>query len=171
MLNLKFELGRNLFVLRKAYGFNHFRLVKLTGLTRPILSTIENASGNPTLDTLLKLSKTLEIDLNFLLFTKREFESYQVILKETFLKENSDENHFIIHEKTWRELLRLSGTEKKTEQGRIAIICKELIDQNLPELSSANRSKVILLSVLGVIFQQDGFQFGLEFGAWLAQKL
>lgn len=169
--NLKMELARNIFIIRKALGYNHFDLVKLSGLTRPVLSSIENASGNPTLDTLLKLSNSLKIDVKFLLMTIMEFESLKGLLKESFQKGNKAEDYFIIPEKTWGELLRLSGTEIKSEQGRIAIICKNLVDLNLPGLDSFNRNKIILLSSLGVIFQKDGFQFGLEFGAWLGKRL
>lgn len=168
--NLKMELARNMFIVRKALGYNHFDLVKLSGLTRPVLSSIENASGNPTLDTLLKLSDSMEIDVKFLLMTKMEFESLKGLLKESFQKENRAEDHFIIPEKIWGELLRLSGTEIKLEQGRIAIICKDLVEINLPGLNSFNRNKITLFASLGVIFQQDGFQLGLEFGAWLGKR-
>lgn len=167
---MKNELGRNFYIMRKALGYSHFDIVNRTGLTRPILSSIENASGNPTFDTLLKLSNSLEISIKVLLFTKSEFESLKVLLKDSFTKENNNVNRFIIDEKIWRELLQLSGTKKKSEQGRIAVICKNLIDQNLPELDSEIRNKVILFSILGVIFQKDGFQFGLEFGVWLGQN-
>lgn len=170
-VQIKSDLGRNLFILRKALGYNHFDLVKLTGLTRPILSNIENSVGNPTFDSLLKISNSLKTDINFLLISQYKYESLQTILKDNFLQQHKDEDKFIISDKTWRKLLDLSGSEQKNEQGKIAMLCKEVIDQNINDWSNINRSNIILLASLGVIFQKDGFQFGLEFGAWLGKNL
>ncbi|HMF10684.1 MAG TPA: helix-turn-helix transcriptional regulator [Gemmataceae bacterium] len=47
--------------LRQERGLTLYRLAQLSGLTRPAITALEQPTSNPTLDTLNKLAKALEV--------------------------------------------------------------------------------------------------------------
>jgi transcriptional regulator with XRE-family HTH domain len=167
---IKEDIGRNIYIVRKALGFNHHKLVEISGLTRPIISSIENASANPTFDSLLRLCNSLEISIDLLFMSKSKFEESISLLKGVFEKERGGKYEFIIPEKIWKSLLIISNDVSKKNYGKIAVFCSELITKNFNEIHLPVKNNMILSSSLGVIFQEDGFRFGLEFGAWLGSK-
>lgn len=57
------EVVRLLTEARKAKGLSMNQLAKKAGLTQPAISILEASQPNPKLDTLLRLSEALEIDL------------------------------------------------------------------------------------------------------------
>jgi len=168
---LKSDIGRNLLIVRKSLKLSHTELVGVTGLTRPILSTIENATANPTLETLVKLSSALNISNDMLIMSKIRFVGLKTIMKSVFEREKQQLFDFLIPHKSWKILMEYSGDETKKNCSRVAKICSGIIDQNFNEILIDSRSNMILGASLGVIFQEDGFKHGLEFGAWLGSKL
>ena len=165
----KVDIGRNLLIIRKAQKISHSELVGITGLTRPILSTIENASANPTLETLLKLSSALNISNDMLFMSKDKFEQLKFLLKDLFGREKTNQFEYYIPPRSWKMLMQYSGDETKKNCSRVAKICAEIVHQNNGK--SGTQNNMILGATLGVIFQDDGFKYGLEFGAWLGNKL
>jgi transcriptional regulator with XRE-family HTH domain len=166
----KFDIGRNLQIVRKSLRLSHNELVALTGLTRPILSTIENASANPTLETLVKISSALNISNDMLIMSKIKFEILQKNLKSVFEKERNELFDFHILPKSWNNLMQFSGNDSKANCSKVAKICFEIINQNSTNFSES-QNNMVLGATLGIIFQEDGFKHGLEFGAWLGDKL
>ena len=81
MAHEKNILARNTLIARRCAGMNHHELVEISGITRPILSGIENATINPTLETILKVSESLEIEIDLLFINKNRFNRFQKILK------------------------------------------------------------------------------------------
>lgn len=63
MSNTLKNFGRHLHNLRHRKGLSQERLSELAGLHRTYLSSLERGERNPTLITLLKISKALKITL------------------------------------------------------------------------------------------------------------
>jgi transcriptional regulator with XRE-family HTH domain len=161
------ELARNVIVSRKSLGLNHIELAEKCGLTRPIISSIENATGNPTINTIAKLSNVLNVSTELLFISKLKYINLQNLLRSSYLKDDSNHFDFIITEKDWKFLIENSGNEEKTNSGKVAKTVSSIIRANLGEMNNT----ICLLATLGIIFQQDGFKYGLNFGAWLGAKL
>lgn len=168
---IKSDIGRNQLIVRKAMGISHIELVSITGLTRPILSKIENSTANPTLDTLIKLSKALNISYDILIMSKTKFELLKDISKIVYEQEKEEMFDFLLSDKTWKILMEYSGDETKKNCTKVAKICAQIITQNITPDFIDQKNSMILGATLGVIFQKDGFKTGLEFGAWLGSKL
>lgn len=47
--------------IRKARGLSQVDLADMVGVTQGLISKIENGDGNPTLDTLLRISRALKV--------------------------------------------------------------------------------------------------------------
>lgn len=58
------SLGDNIRRIRKSRNLSILKLKELTGLSKSTISDIENEKSNPTSDTLLKLSKALDVSVN-----------------------------------------------------------------------------------------------------------
>lgn len=67
------ELGHNLKTLRRKAGITQWELAKKSGIQVPCITRIEtNLQSNPTLKTLLQLSKTLNVSLDDLVYGPRQ---------------------------------------------------------------------------------------------------
>lgn len=170
LVSNKNNLSRNIFLIRKALGINHEKLCEFTGLTRPILSSIENSTGNPTLETITKISSALNISIDLLFMSKSKFFELKSLLKSSYEIKKLNEIDFLIPEQYWKLLLKISGSEDKNTQTKIAKICFEVLRLNY-DFKAHEFNNIILGASLGVIFQKDGFNEGLEFGAWLGEHL
>lgn len=167
---IKKDVGRNLLLIRKALNLSHLDLVSTTGLTRPILSTIENGSANPTMQTLIKLSSALNISFDMVFMSEQKFNKLMRLLKDRFANERYPDFDFHISPKFWKLLIKYSGNDVKSNYSRTSKICSAVIKQNFnPSIDDENN--MILGASLGVLFQKDGFKYGLEFGAWLGNRL
>lgn len=171
MESLKKEIGRNLFIARKILRLNHIDLVKLTGVTRPIISSIENGTSNPTMDSILKLSAALNISDEMLTMTKIKFNTLYGLLKHTFSNYIIQEGPIYIPDSKWNYLNKYYDNDIKKYSGQIAKVCGEILQINYPKVEASDLQNSTLGAVLGVIFQKDGFKDGLLFGAWLGDKL
>ncbi len=167
---IKSELGRNLFIARKALGLSHIELVKSTGLTRPVISTIENGNSNPTFSSIIKLSTFLCISNEMLTLTEKKFKTLQRLLRQSFANYMLNETELYIPKKDWNSLLKYSDVESRRDIGKIAQICKNIITINYPNEERYLYQNIILGAALGVIYQSDGFNAGLNFGAWLGKN-
>lgn len=167
---IKGELGRNLFIARKAFGLSHIELVKSTGLTRPVISTIENGTSNATLGSILKLSTFLCISNDMLTLTEKKFKTLQRLLRQSFTNYMLSETELYVPKKEWNNLLKYSEVESRRDIGKIAHICKNIITINYPNEEKSAYQNMILGAALGVIYQSDGFNTGLNFGTWLGKN-
>lgn len=61
------EVVRLLTRERKARGLSMNQLAKKAGLTQPMISIIESSQPNPKLDSLLRISRALDVDLGSIL--------------------------------------------------------------------------------------------------------
>ena len=75
--------------------------------------------------------------------------------------------NFLIDEKSWKKLLRYSGSEEKRNISIVSKLIGDIIRTNLYQYEEHSLPNIMLGASLGVIFQEDGFRKGLEFGAWL----
>ncbi len=166
----KENISRNIFLIRKALGLSHNKLCELTGLTRPILSSIENLSGNPTIETLSKISVALNISTDMLHMSRAKFLKLKSLLKSSYEIEKQHEIGFLVPEKYWKLLIKYSGSENRSNKNKVAKISYEILNLNYDILSDEFNNMVLGAS-LGIIFQKDGFKEGLEFGAWLGKNL
>ena len=171
MESLKIEIGRNIFIARKTLRINHIDMVKLTGVTRPIISSIENGTSNPTIDTILKLSKALNISDEMLTMTQIKFNTLYGLLKQTFSNYILQEGEIYIPESKWNHLNKYYDDDTKKYSGNIARVCGEILQLNYPKADVLELQNSLLGAVLGILFQKDGFKDGLLFGAWLGNKL
>ena len=170
LFEFKDTISRNCFLLRKAINLSHEKLCELTGLTRPILSSIENRNGNPTIETLMKISAALNISANMFFMSRSKFILLQSLLKSSFEIEKQHQIDLLIPDKYWKLLIKISGSDGKNIQGKIAKVCFEVLRLNYDN-QRGEFNNIVLGASLGVIFQKDGFKEGLEFGAWLGEKL
>ena len=166
----KEDLARNIFIIRKALGYNHNELCELTGLTRPILSSIENQSGNPTIETLLKIANALKINPDMMFMSYEKLEKLKNLLRSTYETEMKNQLELYLSDKQWKILLTHSGVSEKKSISIISKVCYQIIKHNYL-ISNVNFNNVVLGAGLGVVLQKDGFKEGLLFGAWLGAKL
>ena len=164
-------LARNILIARKCSGLNHKELVEISGITRPILSGIENESINPTLHTVLKVSKSLQIEIDLLLIDEDRFKKWQNLLKTEYDKAKFDQFELIITENLWKRLLEISEMKHRKSFRKIANYIREIVNFNFPDHDYILKKRMIFLAFLGFLFQEDGFMSGIEFGIWLALKL
>lgn len=61
------ELIRMLSNARRAQGLSMNRLAKLSGVTQPAISILESSKRNPKLDSLLRISRALGLNLGEIL--------------------------------------------------------------------------------------------------------
>lgn len=166
----KLDIARNLFLLRQALNISHEKLTEKTGVTRPILSTIETASANPTFDTLIKLCTNFNISLDMMIMNKSKFMKLQILLKKQFYLETQIDFNLFIDENLWNELLKITNEESKSNFRKVGRLCAEVLKINDFE-NKESLNNMILGACIGVILQEDGFESGLKFGAWLGEKL
>jgi transcriptional regulator with XRE-family HTH domain len=69
--DLKADLAQNLRSIRLQKGFAQERLALEAGVDRTVVSKIERAVTNPSLDILLRLANHLEIEVSTLLESSR----------------------------------------------------------------------------------------------------
>ena len=169
--NIKTALSENLFIARKCADLNHERLVDVSGVTRPVISGIENGYANPTLDTLCKLAECLGINIDLLLLSKMKFELLLNLFRNEFNRSKLSGYEILIPEEIWKNLMVYSAKKEKKDYARIAKNCRSLIMLNFPDMSSDSLNRAVYLSVQGYLFQNDGFVNGIEFGIWLSMKL
>ena len=67
MANEAQKLGKNLKRIRKEKGISQGDIVRSLGMDRAFISNIENGKTNPTLATIAKLAKVLNISVDKLL--------------------------------------------------------------------------------------------------------
>jgi transcriptional regulator with XRE-family HTH domain len=60
---LKRQLGHRIFALRKAAGMTQFELAEAAGVGNEYISKIERGAGSPSLETLAKSAKALQVEL------------------------------------------------------------------------------------------------------------
>ena len=168
--SIKSDIGLNLFIARKALQLSHLDLVELTGLTRPIISTIENGTANPTLTSIIKLSSNLFISNDMLMMTGTKFEVLQKLLKQSFANYMLHESELYVPKKLWNNLIKYSAADSRNKIGKIAHNCRDILSINLPDQDKSSSQNMILGATLGVIYQSDGFNTGLNFGAWLGKN-
>ncbi|OBZ10932.1 helix-turn-helix domain-containing protein [Bacillus sp. FJAT-26390] len=65
--NVKYQLGLNVYNLRKAKGLTQSALAEMAQLSSKYISRLENGEENTCLDTLVKLSNVFEVELSILL--------------------------------------------------------------------------------------------------------
>lgn len=86
MPNIHEILGKRIQSLRKKAGLTQLQLAEMANLSLKHLGEIERGRGNPTLDSLLNLSSSLEIslaklfDLEIEALTSQEMENHAVAL-------------------------------------------------------------------------------------------
>lgn len=71
------EFGENLRTLRKAKGISQEELAERLGVSRQAVSKWEQGMGYPEMETMLALSKTLEVSLDFLVSGEATFSQTQ----------------------------------------------------------------------------------------------
>jgi transcriptional regulator with XRE-family HTH domain len=95
------KLGRRIKALRDQLGMSQQRLADLLGISRPIISQIENGERKTCTDELIKLSKAFNVSIESLLNLKTEPE---VVLQETKKKKKK------------KPLFRINVPEKNLEK-------------------------------------------------------
>ena len=66
-MNIKENVGENIKAIRKAKDISQEKLEELTGIARTNISAYENGKSRPSLETLKKFAKGLEVSLGYLL--------------------------------------------------------------------------------------------------------
>lgn len=61
------QLGKNLKRIRTEKGISQGDIVRTLGVSRSFISNIENGKTNPTLSTIAKLAKALEVPIEDLI--------------------------------------------------------------------------------------------------------
>ena len=84
-------LGNNIKAYRTAKGWSQEELAHLAGMTPAHLGHIERGEGNPTLLTLLSISKALQIDLSELVKSNAEVAASASTLQLDKLQEEFSE--------------------------------------------------------------------------------
>lgn len=83
-----FNIGRKIRELRKAKALTLRDLSEATGLSKPLLSQIENEIVVPPISTLLKISRALEKDITF--FFQEPNNDVRIAVVRTFERERLD---------------------------------------------------------------------------------
>ncbi len=164
---IKKDLSLIFFVARKTLSYKHEELVSKTELTRPIISAIENGSGNPTIDSILKLKSVLLISNDFLLMNKSKFQTLRSKLKKNYSSYLMNNSKLHVTEKDWKMLFKLSDDYTKPTYSKIIKICRRIVEVNLNNEDEFIIQNAIIGASLGVIFQTDGFEDNMNFGFWL----
>ena len=73
------RLGKSILALRRRHGFSLDELARRSGVSKAMLSQIEQERANPTVATVWKIARGLEISLQDLLGTGAERARFQVI--------------------------------------------------------------------------------------------
>ena len=167
---IKKDIALVIFIARKSLNNTHEELVSKTGITRPILSAIENVSGNPTIDSILKVKAVLLIGNDFLLMNKSKFQSLRNKLKNNYSNYLLNNSKLHITEKNWKMLLKLSDDYTKPQYSKIINICRRIVEVNLNTNDEFLIQNSTIGASMGVIFQTDGFEDNLNFGFWLGSK-
>ena len=170
-LYLTETIAKNFVIARKCSGLSHLDLVNLSGITRPVISGIENARINTTLDTINKLTRVLGINFEMLILGKKGFDKLYKLLKSQFELEFKGEREIYYPDEIWKSLVRLSGNIDKKNYKKIAALCRKLINLNFPSFSLETKNRMLYSGVQGIIFQEEGFKQGFEFGLWLYIRL
>ena len=71
----------------------------------------------------------------------------------------------------WNFLNKYYEEDVKKYAGKVAKVCRNIIQINHPDVNKMELQNMMLGAVLGVVYQNDGFENGLLFGAWLGDKL
>jgi len=166
---IKNDISLVIFLARKSLGHNHEELFILTGITRPILSTIENGSANPTLDSLLKLKFTLKINDEFIFMNKKRFFTLKNVMKPNYSNYLLSNGKLLINEKDGKILRRYSDDYTKPSYSKIVKICREIVEKNTNSTEEYLVQNSTIGASLGVIYQVDGFEDSLNFGFWLGK--
>lgn len=101
------KLGRRIKALREQLGMSQQKLADLLGISRPIISQIENGERKTCTDELIKLSEAFNVSIESLLNLKTEPE---VVLQKTKKK------------KKIKPLFRINVPEKNLEKFREALL-------------------------------------------------
>lgn len=170
MNNLEY-ISQNLYIIRKAHGITHLKITKELGISRPILSGIENNSINPTLNTLEALCNYFHLSFNIIILSHDSFNIFQKLLNRSYSNNSPNEFDLIINDNDWKKLMKLSLNKSKSNIGKISALVKIIIDNNFPDIDFRLKSNMIVCAVNGIILQEDGFKKGLDFGCWLGYNL
>lgn len=168
---IKDQIALIIFIARKALNYNHEELAKITNITRPVLSTIESGSSNPTLVSLLKLKNALLISNELFMMNKQRFYLLKNLMKSNYSNYLMNYGKLHVNEIDWKILSKLSEEYKRTSYSKIVKICKRIVEMNNNSKDEFLIQNAIIGSVLGVIFQTDGFEDSLNFGYWLGSNL
>lgn len=57
------SVGENIKRIRKEKGYSIMKIRELTGLSKSTISDIENGKSSPTIETLSKISKALDVEI------------------------------------------------------------------------------------------------------------
>ena len=60
---IRFEIGNRIKAIRKRQGYSQEKLAELSGLNMSYIGQIERGDKNPSIETIYKLSKSLNIDM------------------------------------------------------------------------------------------------------------
>lgn len=171
IISIKDEIALIIFIARKIINYSHEDLLRITKITRPVLSTIESGTANPTLDSLLKLKSALLICDDFFLMNKLRFYSLKNLMKTNYSNYLMNNGKLLISEKDWKILGKLSDDYTKPSYSKIAKICRKIIETNLNSSDDFLIQNAAIGAALGVIYQVDGFEDSLNFGFWLGKTL
>ncbi|MFJ7974827.1 helix-turn-helix domain-containing protein [Peribacillus sp. NPDC096379] len=112
-------IGKNIVKIRKRRGYTLSKLAELTNISKSYLSNIErNLNKNPSLQIMLKISDVLNVDLETLLKTDKDEDTY--IEKEWVdfvneLKELGLEKNDIKKYRTLIEFIKWQNQHSKTK--------------------------------------------------------
>ena len=165
----KQNIGLVVYLARKSLSYNHMDLVGITGLTRPIISTIEKSKANTTLESLIKLKSALALSDEIFLMNEEKFWKYKTLLKINFANYQSTNSKLHIPQEYWNQLLKLSDEETKSSYAKIVKLCRLIVETNSKSQSDIMIQNSTVGAALGVIYQQDGFEDNLNFGAWFGK--
>lgn len=76
------SLAERIKARRKAFGYTQENFSELIGLTYSSYVKIENAFQNPSLETLMKISKQLDLSLDYIVFGTEERKPAEVTNQE-----------------------------------------------------------------------------------------
>lgn len=91
VLDINKVIGENLKRIRKEKKMSMARLSELSGISKGMLSQIENGETNPTINTIWKICSGLDIPYTAL-FEEEEAETVTIIKKDQVSLQNLDDN-------------------------------------------------------------------------------
>ena len=92
-MNLKFQLGQNIQLLRKKQRLTQEQFAELIGIDAKNISKIENGNNYPSADTLTAIAKALDVDV-YELFVFEDSLPYEK-MKEHILKALDSEKNVV----------------------------------------------------------------------------